>query len=122
MAKPTNSVSLNLVVLQSADFDRTTAFYNKLGLTFDRHRHGTDLKPCPEHLAAELAGCVLEFYPATTTPIQPIRIGLKVPNLDATIASFQDAPEAILSPPKPTPWGRRALLKDPDGHKVELTE
>lgn len=118
MAKPTNSVSLNLVVLQSADFDRTTAFYNKLGITFDRHRHGNG----PEHLAAELADCVLEFYPATTTPIQPIRIGLKVPNLEAVIASFQDTPDAILSPPKTTPWGRRAILKDPSGHKVELTE
>jgi lactoylglutathione lyase len=117
-----NQIALNLLVLPCKNLDETAAFYNKLGITFDRHRHGTDLKPGPEHLAAELTGCVLEFYPATTTPSQSIRIGLKVPNLDATITSFQDAPEAILSPPKPTPWGRRAVLKDPDGHKIELSE
>lgn len=104
------------MVLPSNNLDLTAAFYNKLGITFVRHRHGTG----PVHLSAELTGCVLEFYPATTGLIQPFRFGLKVPNLDATIASFQDAPEAILSPPKPSPWGRRAVLKDPDGHKIEF--
>ena len=39
----------------------TGPFYACLGLTFDRHRHGTG----PEHLGAEDAGGVLELYPAT---------------------------------------------------------
>lgn len=117
-----SAASIILLVLPSNNLDQTALFYSKLGITFDRHRHGTDREPGPEHLAAELTGCILEFYPATTTPIQPVRFGLRVPNLDTAIASFQDAPEAIVSPPKQTPWGRRALLKDPDGHKIELTQ
>lgn len=113
-----NLVSLNLLVVLVKNLDHTAAFYNKLGITFDRHRHGNG----PEHLAAVLTGCVLEFYPTTSSAIQPIRFGVKAPNLDAAIPSFQDTPEAIISPPKPSPWGRRAVLQEPDGHKIELTE
>ena len=114
------AIALNLVVLRSADLDRLAAFYTKLGLVFSRRRHGSG----PEHFAAELEGSVFELSPlgadgATTTGA---RVGFTVPSLDAVVSALSDTPGAIIVSPKDSPWGRRAVIADPDGHKVELIE
>ena len=56
-------------------------------------------------------------YPATTGT----RIGFSVEDVDTTIASIRQASAQILTEPADSPWGRRAVVIDPDGHKVELT-
>lgn len=109
---------LNLVVLRVADLDRAATFYGTLGLTFESHRHGTG----PMHLANESAGFVFELYLAT--PEQSVssstRIGFVVSDVDAILAKIDSA--AIVSPAKDSPWGRRAVVSDPDGHRVELIQ
>ena len=35
---------------------------------------------------------------------------------------LEDWPGAVLSPPKDSEWGRRAVVTDPDGHRVELLQ
>jgi hypothetical protein len=115
-----NKVTLNLVVLRSPDIVRAAAFYTRLGLHFTLHKHGKGA----EHFAAELPGGVFELY--AQTPDSPItlgtRIGFSVPSVDTVIAALTDYPEAIISAPKDSEWGRRAVIADPDGHRVELTE
>lgn len=116
-----SKVSLNLVVLRSTDVSRGAAFYTRLGLEFTQHRHGHG----PEHFSAELpGGCVLELYPLTRDQASTLgtRIGFKVPSVDAVIAALSDYPKAVMSPPKNSEWGRRAIVVDPDGHRVELLE
>jgi lactoylglutathione lyase len=108
-------------VLRFADIGRAAAFYTKLGLQFTLHRHGTG----PEHFSAQLpGGAVFELYPLT--PDGPstagTRIGFKVPSVDAAIAALSDYANAVVSRPKNSEWGRRAVVLDPDGHKVELLE
>lgn len=111
---------LNLVVLRAISLERASAFYACLGLTFERHRHGNGL----EHLAAELPTGVFELYPMSSdgVPTTGARIGFSIPSLDVAIAALSDFPDAIVSPPKDSPWGRRAVVADPDGHRVELLE
>ncbi len=113
-------VSLNLVVLKSPDIERAAAFYSLLGLKFSRHRHGSG----PEHFAATLSGIVFELYPlvADGPSTCGTRIGFKVPCVDAALASVSEHPDAVVTPPKDSPWGRRAVISDPDGHRVELLE
>ena len=115
-----NHVALNLVVLRSADMARAADFYSRLGLQFTRHQHGKG----PEHFAAELAGSVFELYPLSPAgpSTQGTRIGFGVPSLDSAIAALSDYPAAVISPPKDSQWGRRAVLSDPDGHRVELLQ
>ena len=48
--------------------------------------------------------------------------GFRISNLDQTIATLEQSGAKIISPPKDTPWGRRAVVDDPDGHRVELTQ
>ena len=115
-----NDVRLNLVVLRCADLARAAAFYRRLGLEFARHRHGNG----PEHLTAEIDGCVFELYPlaADGASTRGARIGFRVPSVDGAIAALKDYPDAVVTAAKDSEWGRRAVVVDPDGHRVELLE
>lgn len=111
---------LNLVVLRSTDIDRAMAFYSKLGLRFTKHRHGNG----PEHYSAELPGAVFELYPQSADGASSLgtRIGFTVASVDKTIESLCDCPAAVISLPKDSEWGRRAVVADPDGHRIELLQ
>jgi lactoylglutathione lyase len=115
-----NNVALNLVVLRSPDLTRAVAFYTRLGLHFTQHQHGNG----PQHYAAELSGGVFELYPLAADGPSTLgtRIGFRVSSLDATVAALSDYPGAIISPPKDSEWGRRAVFADPDGHRIELLQ
>ena len=116
MASPT----LNLVVIRSPDIDKSAAFYSALGITFSKHSHGTG----PEHYASEGDGVTFEIYPeadsagATTAT----RLGFKVTDLDALVPILVEKGGRVASPAKDSPWGRRAVVVDPTGHKVELVQ
>lgn len=112
---------LNLLVLRVADLDRAVAFYRLLGLRFEKHAHGSG----PIHFAAELERFVFELYQATAE--QPVssstRIGFEVADVVETVATLGAVPGArILSVPTASPWGLRAVVADPDGHRIELVE
>jgi lactoylglutathione lyase len=112
--------SLNLVVLRSSDIERAMSFYSKLGLKFTSHRHGKG----PEHYSAELGGAVFELYPVSEDGSSSLgtRIGFAVPSVDEAIKALGDYPAAVVSPPKDSEWGRRAVVVDPDGHRIELLQ
>jgi predicted enzyme related to lactoylglutathione lyase len=115
-----NIIALNLVVLRSADMARAAAFYARLGLQFSQHRHGTG----PEHFAAELPGGVFEIYPLSADGGSTLgtRIGFRVPSVDDALAALSDFPDAVLTPARDSKWGRRAVVADPDGHRIELVQ
>jgi len=48
--------------------------------------------------------------------------GFKVSSVDETINALADYPAAVISPPRDSEWGRRAILADPDGHRIELLQ
>lgn len=110
---------LNLVVLRVADLERSVAFYRAIGLDFARHAHGTG----PQHYACESGGLVFELYAATLE--QPVsastRVGFAVADVDGIATALTKIEGTrIVSPPKDSEWGRRAVVADPDGHRVEL--
>ena len=113
------TVTCNLIVLRSRDLDRAYSFYRALGLSFTRHSHGSG----PIHLASESAGQVFEIYPLTDqgAPTNSTRVGFAVPSVDDTYASLLSAGGIPVAPPKDSQWGRRAVVADPDGHRVELS-
>jgi lactoylglutathione lyase len=112
-------VTLNLVVLRAADLDRAARFYDLLGVKFLREQHGSG----PEHLACSLGGIVLEIYPQTGVSHEPsVRIGFDVPSVATAVQVVRDNGGVIVTPPKESPWGLRAVVADPEGHRVELIE
>ncbi|MGD9635449.1 MAG: VOC family protein [Pirellulales bacterium] len=50
-----------------------------------------------------------------------VRIGFAVPSVDSAFAASLAAGGAEVSAPQDSPWGRRAVVSDPDGQRVELT-
>jgi len=93
---------LNLIVLRSTDLERARSFYECLGLQFIQHRHGSG----PEHLSAELGGCVFELYPQSSNGASTCatRIGFRVPSLDTVIEALGAFPPPSSLRPR-TPLG-----------------
>jgi predicted enzyme related to lactoylglutathione lyase len=112
--------ALNLVVLRSSNLDRAMIFYSKLGLNFKKHRHGTGA----EHYSADLASGVFELYPQSGDGPSSLgtRIGFTVSSVDEAIKALAGYPTAVISPAKDSEWGRRAVVSDPDGHRIELLQ
>ena len=109
---------LNLVVLRSSDIDRAAAFYRQMGLLFTRHSHGSG----PEHYSSEVAGLVFEIYPLApkSQPTVGTRIGFRVDSVDEIVSQLAEIGAEIVTSPTDSEWGRRAVVKDLDGHSDEL--
>ncbi|MEP4079034.1 VOC family protein [Haloferula sp.] len=111
------SPRMNLVVIRSKNIEASKTFYELVGLTFQRHKHGKGA----EHYASELSTFVFEIYPDSGTPSLGARVGFSVSDVDSIIVTLREAGIEIVAEPKNSPWGRRAVVRDPDGHSVELT-
>lgn len=112
-------VSLNLIVLRSPNIERTAHFYSLLGIRFKPEQHGSG----PEHLAARVGPTVLEVYPLGDEPYSHgVRLGFQVPSLNTVVEAVSQEGGTILSPPHYGLWGYRAVLADPDGRRVEVSE
>ena len=111
--------TLSLIVIRVSNIDRSAEFYSKLGLSFERESHNGG----PEHLACTLGGTVLELYPATDkhSPTQA-RLGFVVASVEDVIQNCRNDHVEIVSEPRESPWGLRAVVADPDGNRVELTQ
>jgi lactoylglutathione lyase len=111
--------SLSLVVIRVSDLERSRRFYEALGLQLRHERHAGG----PEHFSAELAGVTFEIYPrGNRAATIGTRIGFRVESLNETVAAVQQAGGAVLTQAENSDWGYRAVVSDPDGHRIELVE
>ena len=109
--------TLSLLVLQSADVQAAKDFYTFLGLSFVEEQHGAGPRP----YSAKVGGLVLEIYPCQENkPSARMRIGFRVPSLDQALETLRWRGVRIVREAKDTPWGRQAVVEDPDGNRVEL--
>ena len=108
----------NLLVIRSPDIERAVTFYQTLGIRFERHSHGKG----PEHYASETCGFVFEIYPQRdeTSATTNARIGFNVDSVDSCLKLLAELNVDVVSPAKDSEWGRRAVVRDLDGHTVEL--
>jgi hypothetical protein len=111
---------LTLVVIRAQDMDKLASFYAVLGLHFTKHRSGTG----PEHLSSTIGETVFEIYPASgpNESTAATRLGFSVPSLSNALGQLREIHATVLSDAADTPFGRRAVVKDFEGHKVELCE
>ena len=111
--------SINLLVLRSKNPSRLIGFYQALGLNFVLEKHGNG----PEHHACAIGGAVLEIYPCKndSSMTSETRLGFLVTSMSEALANLPNDHE-VVSPPKLSSWGLRCILKDPEGHRVELLE
>ncbi len=114
------STSLNLVVIRVPDLEQAADFYSGLDLKFTKHAHGKG----PEHYAAELGTSVFEIYPraSDSDSTQPVRLGFQVTSAEESLRKLEAKGGKLISPLKDSPWGLRAVIDDPFGHRIEVTQ
>ena len=111
---------LRLLVVRSPQHGVVRRFYEALGVPFVDEQHGRG----PAHAAATLpSGLVFEIYPSNTgggpgagTALD-VRLGFTVDDLDAAVDAALAAGGTLRSR-----HDDRALLVDPDGRAVEVSE
>lgn len=116
--------TLNLLVIRAKKPEMLAAFYNKLGLTFQEEQHGSG----PKHFCSSNGGSIFEIYPLKNPAegTQNTRLGFMVDSIDGVINAIGDKTRVLVPPAnfdvnRPG-LNRRAVLIDPEGHKVELVE
>ncbi len=109
---------VNLLVIRSPDIERAVTFYQQMGMLFDRHAHGKG----PQHYASDICGFVFEIYPQRNTDdiTTNTRLGFHVDDVDRVVDLLREMDATIVTEPMDSEWGRRAVVKDFDGHTVEL--
>jgi catechol 2,3-dioxygenase-like lactoylglutathione lyase family enzyme len=109
---------INLLVLKTRGLEKLKHFYTALGIRFTAEQHGKG----PGHYAGQVGDLVLELYPLEDTRAADAttRLGLVVADLDAVVRSLATEEGVLVSQPRQTAWGLRAVVRDPDGRMVEL--
>jgi len=112
-----SSTSLKLLVLKTDDIECLRNFYTCFGFDFVEEQHGNG----PRHYAASMGDGILEIYPTSNGAMvdTSTRLGFAIDDMDSVI-KFAQANTKVISKPKQTQWGLRAVVRDPDGRSVEL--
>ena len=114
-------VSLTLLVLKTRQVEQLRLFYQTLGIELTEEQHGKG----PLHFAGRVGGVVIEVYPLAddgTPGDTSTRLGFAVENLAAVVQALQGIGTKVETPPKETAWGFQAVVRDPNGRAVELTQ
>lgn len=107
---------LQLLVIRSQDIDSSAEFYRSIGVDMVEEQHGNG----PRHFAAELGRLVFEVYPLGKSDVTSgARLTFAVDNLEI-VDSLPE--EQVIKAPSYTDRGYLAVVKDPDGHTIELTQ
>jgi lactoylglutathione lyase len=116
--------ALSLLVLRTAKMEATREFYRALGLELNQEQHGSG----PIHFSCEVGNTILEIYPGGNGAAPERKsggatmLGFSVNSLDALLSVLTTQATQVITEPKDSPWGRRAVVLDPDGRAVELSE
>ena len=110
--------TLNLVVIRASEMEKLAQFYQQIGLTFTKHRHGSG----PEHYSAEMNGCVFEIYPRRneTDSTTSVRLGFRVADIGTLIRTLAEAGIKIVADVAESEWGRRAVVETRTGIVLNL--
>ena len=109
-------MKLNLIVIRTADMPRLVNFYKILGLEFDYHKHDKGVF----HYATKIGDTTFEIYPLLKNQTEAdisTRLGFEIESFEEKIALLS---EFIISQPMQTEFGLCAILRDPDGRKIEI--
>ncbi len=117
---PQAAPRLSLIVLRALEPETLVQFYTVLGMRFAPERHVTG----PLHYVSSDAGFTFEIYPryADQPDTTATRLGFEVVALDQVIIGLTAAGGKIIRPLSASPSGCHAVIVDPEGHTIELTE
>ena len=112
------------MVLRTSQMEASLAFYRALGFVLVEEKHGTG----PVHYSAQIGSSVMEIFPGE--PAEPLSrkasgaamLGFSVTSVDQAVEAVRNLGAQIVTAPTDSPWGRRAVVVDPNGRGIELSE
>ena len=104
--------------------EASLTFYRAFGFSFVEEKHGSG----PVHYSTQLGSIVLEIFPGE--PASPLNrkasgatmLGFSVASVDEAVLAAKNLGAQVVTAPTASPWGRRAVVVDPDGRGIELSE
>jgi lactoylglutathione lyase len=115
------TASLKLLVLKTRQVEQLRSFYHTLGIELTEEQHGIG----PVHFAGRVGEVVIEIYPLSeegTSPDSSTRLGFGVENVAEVVQALQGIGTKIVTLARETVWGLQAVVRDPDGRAVDLTQ
>jgi hypothetical protein len=112
--------SLALLVLKTHQMEAVRRFYAAIGVEFEQEKHDKG----PVHFSGRLKETVFEIYPLAPDrrSDSTTRLGIDVDDLSEALKSLVAAGIIGKTDPKETEAGLQAVIRDPDGRAVELTQ
>jgi predicted enzyme related to lactoylglutathione lyase len=115
---------VSVIVIWTERLKEMVTFYKTLGLPLEEEHHGEG----PIHYACEIGASHFAIFEATGG--DAIRrnnggctqIGFQVSSVEDAFAASQKLGASVVWEPRNMPWGKAALVCDPDGRPVELNE
>jgi lactoylglutathione lyase len=113
------------LVLFSSQLVKMVSFYKALGLPLEEEVHE---KESPLHYACEVGTVHFAIYESSNGRSSGLReggssiLGFQIDHLDEVLIQMKTQNFSIASGPEDRPWGRRAIIIDPDGRAVEIWE
>jgi predicted enzyme related to lactoylglutathione lyase len=110
---------LGLVMIVVSNMDRSVAFYRDvLGLKMLFHQNNWSQFDAGQMLI----GLHPEGEQVKVSPTTGFSLGIYVDDIMKTVSALKRRHGNISIEPRPEPFGRWALLKDPDGYGIQLIE
>ena len=112
-------MEIRLLVIRTIGIARLADFYALLGLTFEYHKHGKS----PYHFSAPVGNTILEIYPLAkrqTEADKELRLGFALDDFENTIITLKEKGVEFVSEPMQADYGFMAIIRDPDGRRIEL--
>lgn len=108
------------LVLRTHKLGELVGFYSAIGFDFEEEQPGKG----PLHYAAAAGDATLELYPLPEGAAvdASTRLGFRVEDVVVTVQAVRDIGGRVESKPNSGPSGLRAVVRDPDGRAVELTQ
>lgn len=117
---------VDAIILYSTDLDVIVPFYRALGLALDAQEDVGGEK----HYACEMGLSHFAIFPAREGSIGTSSyrasgstlIGFQVDKVDRLVETAQQHGAKVVEAPHEVPWGRRAVISDPEGRTLELNQ
>ena len=115
---------IDALIMYASDLKKTVEFYRKLGVPLETEEH----EEGPLHYACELGHAHVAVYESKPGAALmrgfggASQFGLRVDSLEETYGIAVAAGAKTIIAPMTAPWGRRAVIEDPDGRPVELNQ
>ena len=118
--------SVNALILKTNKLEESLNFYQTVGLSLEQEEHGEG----PTHYAGKIGPTHFAIYEMDpwkeqerrTGKAREIMVGFEIDDLNATLESLKAIKAPVVIEPEDVPWGRRAVVMDPDARPVELNE